>query len=395
LVTLLIASRGHAQATVAASLGTLLERSPGSQWQPTSAMWQSARLDSRWTRIAGDGLVLGSRRGSIQLEDLAVAASFAPPPFGLFRWSTSASSDGRRDVLGRMESERRMESALSIAALGGGAWAGIGAVDGTNVGDGAVKPLMVLGLWRPVGRGLVSVTASSRRLRVSSNSIQIHLTPRDSAFNDTTGHWDFSSAKTLADTVLSERDVRWTELEAHAAWSSSRLAIDARLGARPPFAGTPSETWGRVTATMAVAPRLALVAAAGRDRSVTATRSAPSHFMSLGVRVAPAALMRPTPPPHVRPTPNAFRLEPSEPGRYRVIIHVTSARTVELSGDFDAWTPIGLEQTAPDMWQTTLALAPGTYRVNVRVNGDRWTAPPGLPATEDEFNGTVGLLVVR
>ena len=105
--------------------------------------------------------------------------------------------------------------------------------------------------------------------------------------------------------------------------------------------------------------------------------------------------MRPTPPPHVRPVASAFRLEPSAPGSYRVIIRATGARTIELSGDFDAWKPIGMEQTAPDVWETTLALPPGTYRVNVRVNGDRWTAPPGLPATEDEFNGTVGLLVVR
>jgi hypothetical protein len=392
----LIASRAHAQASAGASLGTLLERGPGSEWRPASAMWQSARLDSRWTRLDADGLVLGSRRGSIDLEDLAVAASLAPPPVGLFRWSTSVALDGSRDVLGRMQSERRVESALSVAALGGGAWAGMGAVQGTNVSDGAVKPLLLLGLWRPVGRALFSVTTSTRRLHVSSNSVQVRLTTfRDSTFNDTTGHWDFSSAKTLADTVLRERDVRWTELEARAAWSSSRLAIDARLSARPRFAGTPSEMWGRVTATMGIASRLALVAAAGRDRSLTAIGGAPSHFMSLGVRVAPAALMRPTPAPHVRPVASAFRLDPSGAGHYRVTIHATSARTVELSGDFDAWKPIGMEQTAPDVWETTLALTPGTYRVNLRLNGDRWTAPPGLPATEDEFNGTVGLLVVR
>jgi len=29
------------------------------------------------------------------------------------------------------------------------------------------------------------------------------------------------------------------------------------------------------------------------------------------------------------------------------------------------------------------------------VNGDRWVAPPGLPTTDDDFNGTVGLVVIR
>jgi len=33
--------------------------------------------------------------------------------------------------------------------------------------------------------------------------------------------------------------------------------------------------------------------------------------------------------------------------------------------------------------------------MNVRVNGDSWTAPPGLPAANDDFNGTVGLVVIR
>jgi hypothetical protein len=40
-------------------------------------------------------------------------------------------------------------------------------------------------------------------------------------------------------------------------------------------------------------------------------------------------------------------------------------------------------------------MTPGTHRVNVRVNGDTWTAPPGMPTVDDEFNGRVGIIVVR
>jgi hypothetical protein len=88
-------------------------------------------------------------------------------------------------------------------------------------------------------------------------------------------------------------------------------------------------------------------------------------------------------------------MEAADSGRYRVTIHATSARTVELSGDFGGWRPVALDQVSPDVWEATLPLAPGTYHVNMRVNGDRWVAPPGLPVAEDEFNGTVGLLIVR
>jgi hypothetical protein len=150
-----------------------------------------------------------------------------------------------------------------------------------------------------------------------------------------------------------------------------------------------------VTTTVAVAPRLALVAAAGNETALASSAGVRSPFVSLGLRVAPAALSRPRPSAHVRPAASAFRMEPADSGRYRVTIHATSARTVELSGDFGGWHSVPLEQISPDVWEATLPLAPGTYHVNMRVNGDRWVAPPGLPVAEDEFNGTVGLLVVR
>jgi hypothetical protein len=43
----------------------------------------------------------------------------------------------------------------------------------------------------------------------------------------------------------------------------------------------------------------------------------------------------------------------------------------------------------------TLALAPGTYRFNIRVDGGAWVVPVGVTRLADEFGGTVGLLTVR
>jgi hypothetical protein len=80
---------------------------------------------------------------------------------------------------------------------------------------------------------------------------------------------------------------------------------------------------------------------------------------------------------------------------YVISVRVPDARTVEISGDFDGWHPLGLREIRPDVWETTLVLLPGTHRINLRVNGDRWVAPPGLPSTDDDFNGTVGLIVVH
>ena len=80
---------------------------------------------------------------------------------------------------------------------------------------------------------------------------------------------------------------------------------------------------------------------------------------------------------------------------YVVTLHIPRAHTVELSGDFGRWKPIALEETHPDVWETTLTLLPGAYRMNLRVDGDQWRAPPGMATVADEFNGTVGIIVVR
>ena len=80
---------------------------------------------------------------------------------------------------------------------------------------------------------------------------------------------------------------------------------------------------------------------------------------------------------------------------YDVVMRVPHARRVEVSGDFNAWKAVELHETHPDTWEATLTLAPGTYHLSVRIDGARWTAPPGVPTLEDEFNGTVGIVVVR
>jgi len=401
MMVLVVGASARGQTVSGTGLGTLLQRSPGSAWQPSSALWQSAQIDTRWTRLAGDGLLLGTGRGTLQLQNLAFAGSFSPPAAGRFRWSTSAELQGSRVRLGGGEgglrSDRRIESAISIAALGGGAWVGGGAEQGREIDAGKVKPLLLLGLWRPFGRALVSVTSSTRRARLTANSTTTQLVPIVQAFYDTVRtQWDtVRSTRTITDSTTGVRDIHWSEVEGRLAWASSRIAVDARLGVRPRFAGVAAGTWGRVTTTVAVAPRLALVAAAGNETALASSASMRSPFVSLGLRVAPAALSRTRPSAHVRPAASAFRMEPADSGRYRVTIHATSARTVELSGDFGGWHPVPLEQISPDVWEATLPLARGTYHVNMRVNGDRWVAPPGLPVAEDEFNGTVGLLIVR
>jgi 1,4-alpha-glucan branching enzyme len=116
--------------------------------------------------------------------------------------------------------------------------------------------------------------------------------------------------------------------------------------------------------------------------------------MELGARVSPGALRRPRLPGGVRPTAAAFQVDDDHGGR-RLRVRVPSARSVELAGDFTNWQPIALKQGDTDEWEVTLPIAPGVHRLAIRVDGDRWTTPPGVVTVADEFQGTVGVIVVR
>jgi hypothetical protein len=53
-----------------------------------------------------------------------------------------------------------------------------------------------------------------------------------------------------------------------------------------------------------------------------------------------------------------------------------------------------MTEAKPGEWETFVVLSPGSHRANVRIDGDRWVVPPGLPSIEDEFEGRVGVFVV-
>jgi hypothetical protein len=75
-------------------------------------------------------------------------------------------------------------------------------------------------------------------------------------------------------------------------------------------------------------------------------------------------------------------------------VRARDAQRVELAGDFTAWRPVLLDREADGWWTTTLSIEPGTYQMNVRVNGGVWIAPPGLTAVADEFGAVVGVLPI-
>jgi hypothetical protein len=287
------------------------------------------------------------------------------------------------------------QARASLRAGPWGLWTGLDARhagDADSVGERATP---VIGGWRQLGPAILSVQLAPRRFRVDGTASTIREELRtDSIFNDTLGRYEeYQHYVTVGDSGRAARTLRWDQAEARLFWAYGRLAADATLGGRV-GRDFGDALWAAVSALYVLTPRVVLVAGAGSRPGEPASLWQRRTFATLGVRL----LGPPEPgyraPPEIRPDAAAFQLRPTREGRYAVTIRVPNARTVELSGDFTDWKPVPLSRIAPDRWEAVLSIAPGTHYVNVRVNGDRWMAPPGVPEVEDEFNGTVGLLVV-
>jgi hypothetical protein len=83
-------------------------------------------------------------------------------------------------------------------------------------------------------------------------------------------------------------------------------------------------------------------------------------------------------------------------GGGQVTLRVTpvgAARQVEVMGDFSEWQPLALERRG-GAWERALALSAGPHRVLVRVDAGPWQPPGNVAVANDDFGGTVGLIVV-
>ena len=94
------------------------------------------------------------------------------------------------------------------------------------------------------------------------------------------------------------------------------------------------------------------------------------------------------------PGNHGFRFDRLDGDRHRLMFRVAASR-LEVCSDATGWAPIDARSLGRDRWEVELAMSPGVHRVAIRVDGGAWSAPPGVPATLDDFGGEVGLIVVE
>ncbi len=219
-----------------------------------------------------------------------------------------------------------------------------------------------------------------------------------------TRHRNVSFTLVMRPTAAAE--VRYADMEASLRWVGGRFDAGVQFTARGGDAFGGDRTWGYADAIVRLTSRIALVGSGGRLAADAVRGSTGARFLSAGVRIAtrPAAgqgtvLGSDGPlviPIIARPDAERFEVRSSDAGGAAgVRVIVPGARRVELMADFTDWLPVVLSPDGNEAWRYRVALAPGVYRVNIRIDGGAWVAPPGLTAAADEFDGVVGLLVVR
>lgn len=195
---------------------------------------------------------------------------------------------------------------------------------------------------------------------------------------------------------------RYTDATGSLRWSGRAIELDGSLTARRGGSVVPGGTWGGASATFWVSHGAAIVAGAGSYAPDPAQALPGGHYVTVSLRFAARPvhypelhITRPAAPAEQLAVARSIEVRNAHDGQRVIRVRVAAAGQVELMGDFTDWRVVQLVRTAHDRWEITLPLPPGEHHFNLRVNGGEWGVPAGVPSVADEFEGRVGVLLVR
>jgi hypothetical protein len=167
------------------------------------------------------------------------------------------------------------------------------------------------------------------------------------------------------------------------------LTVYGGVRASPFGERTLDERWAGATAAYWLTRHAAIVVSGGRYGSDVLENLPGGDFVSVGLRLTPR---RSRPIPISAAAPIVYTSEQATRGG--IAFDVRGASRVEIAGDWNGWVAQPLARDDSGRWAVPPGLAPGVYRFNLRVDGERWVVPDGVPSVEDGFGGQVGLLIV-
>lgn len=248
------------------------------------------------------------------------------------------------------------------------------------------------GASRRIGPIYLEISAGAAHGIVRSDVVTAGRIVTDSVWTDTLG-WLPESHEVAGSRVTSVLGAHWLTSELYASWTRARFAAGASVGGWFAGARVPGVGFGSVELSTRVLPNVWVIGGAGIAPDLTRASRAAGRFSTLGLRFAYAS--RTTfAPTSTDAAARVFTVAPVDSSSYVFSLRAPDAERVELSGEFTGWKPVALVRSAGGLWVVRLAVAPGAYRVNVRIDGGRWQAPPGTTPVADDFGGSAGLVVV-
>ncbi len=239
-------------------------------------------------------------------------------------------------------------------------------------------------------RGSARARASSARSKLPNMILKV-----DQHFDSATGRIQVDSSRVPAADTSPHDATRWNSAEARVTWREDRWWVTALVG-RVALLDQGSELWTGMQLGAELGRGVSLLAGASSSpRLLSATRLGRNR-LSVGFGFNAGVFSR---TPNERSAPSsdasrAFVISSEGAGRIHVAIRVASADSVEFASDCTQWRPVQMTRDG-DKWVVDVAALAGLHRANIRVNGGRWTSPPGLASMDDDFAGEVGIFVVQ
>ena len=210
-----------------------------------------------------------------------------------------------------------------------------------------------------------------------------------------------SAVLALSPTVVTD-SIQFVDAVLALDWKRRAVELGAlagyRAGDRSPVLGGTNKVWGSASLAFWLTERTALVAAGG-TYPVDLTQGFPGgRFFTVALRMRTPRRPADPPPDSVSAPAAALPLSfevIADSGHTRTLrVHAPGAHSVEVTGDFTNWQALPFQSGTNGWWTVTVQIAPGTYQLNLRVDGGPLLVPPGLAAVTDEFGGKVGILQV-
>ena len=283
----------------------------------------------------------------------------------------SASSDAR---------DLRYTALLDRRSRLAGGWLGVS----TGAGNGQGSSLHLgTGLWRAVASIEVEAGVVSGMEAMTTREVSHWKVYADSLHSrDTTTYRDV------------DRSGLSTTAQSAVRWHFGRMELTA-IGGLTVSARTTPRRWAQATLHLQASPRVLMLAAFGlRPSASLAFEPATRPNTMVGVQVAPWASRDWGVARSIVPVARQWRAQPIGDGRTVVLMQCRHASRVELAADFTDWAPVAMTATWDGWWEAGLTILPGLHQVQVRLDGGAWQVPPGLPRTNREFAGDVGVLVI-